>query len=182
VLERLGQRDIPIADLTFFPGNARRGNVAKIRESVRRLGQYRSVVVRDTGDALVILAGNHTVRALRAERHETAACDVVRCSDDDARRVNLADNRLSDIAEDDPDDLVQLLSYLDGDYAGTGWEAEDVAKLLEPGPGDGGEGDAGEDDLPATWGVVAECPSEAEQAALLESLDAQGYKVRALMT
>lgn len=55
-VERLGERDIDISALTFFPGNARRGNLEEIRKSVRRLGQYRSVVVRDTGSELVILA------------------------------------------------------------------------------------------------------------------------------
>ena len=66
-VEQLGTQDLPIASLTYFPGNARRGNLAEIRKSVRRLGQYRSVVVRDTGDQLVILAGNHTVRAMADE-------------------------------------------------------------------------------------------------------------------
>ena len=57
-VEQIGTRSIAIADLTYFPGNARRGNLTEIRKSVRRLGQYRSVVVRDTGAELVILAGN----------------------------------------------------------------------------------------------------------------------------
>ena len=130
-VERLGTRDVPISDLTYFPGNARRGNLAEIRKSVKRLGQYRAVVVRDTGDALVILAGNHTVRAMADEGLETASCGVIRCTDDEARRVNIADNRLSDIATDDQDELVQLLSYLDEDYEGTGWTEEDVRKLID---------------------------------------------------
>jgi hypothetical protein len=75
-VERLGERDIDIAALTYFPGNARRGNVDEIRKSVRRLGQYRSVAVRDTGTELVILAGNHTVRAMQAEGFEMVHCGV----------------------------------------------------------------------------------------------------------
>src|ERR1039457_4723148 len=83
-VERLGARDIPVAELTYFPGNARRGNLPEIRKSVKRLGQYRSVVVRHTPDGLTILAGNHTVRAMTAEGHQTAYCDVIRCTDDEA--------------------------------------------------------------------------------------------------
>ena len=131
-VERLGARDIPVAELTYFPGNARRGNLAEIRKSVKRLGQYRSVVVRHAPDGLVILAGNHTVRAMTAEGHQTAYCDVIRCTDDEAIRVNVADNRLSDIAGADPDELVQLLSYLDDDYTGTGWTATEVEALIGP--------------------------------------------------
>ena len=130
-VEQLGTREIAVSDLTFFPGNPRRGNLSEIRKSVARLGQYRSVVVRDTGSELVILAGNHTVQAMAAEGHEAVSCGVIRCSDEEARRVALADNRLSDIATDDGDALAELLSYLDGDYEGTGWTEEDVRKLID---------------------------------------------------
>ena len=142
-----GTRDIKIADLTRFPGNARRGNVAEIRKSIRRHGQYRAIVVRDCTDGLVILAGNHTRDALEAEGHDSARCEVITCTDDEARRVNLADNKLSDLATDDPDELAELLSYLDGDYEGTGWTEEDVDALITP-PEDfpGGHGDP--DDSP----------------------------------
>lgn len=127
----VGTRDIPISDLTRFPGNARRGNVAEIRKSIRRHGQYRAIVVRDCAEGLVILAGNHTRDALEAEGHESARCEVITCTDDEARRVNIADNRMSDLAVDDSDAIAELLSYLDDDYDGTGWSAEDVAALIE---------------------------------------------------
>lgn len=170
-VERLDSRDVEISALTYFPGNARRGNLAEIRASVKRLGQYRSVVVRDTGAELVVLAGNHTVQAMAAEGFKTAYCGIIRCTDDEAYRVNISDNRLSDIALDDPDDLVQLLSYLDDDYEGTGWTAEDVEALITPPelpPAGGGDPDA-TPELPAgppvtqpgdIWllGRVATCP------------------------
>jgi DNA modification methylase len=129
-----GTRDIPIADLTRFPGNARRGNVAEIRKSIRRHGQYRAIVVRDCPDGLVILAGNHTRDALEAEGHDSARCEVITCTDDEARRVAIADNRLAELGGYDDDALVELLSYLDEDYEGTGWAEEDVLALLAPDP------------------------------------------------
>jgi len=140
-------RDVPITDLTRFPGNARRGNVDEIRASIRRHGQYRAIVVRDTGTGLVILAGNHTADAIEAEGHQTARCEIITCSDDEGRRINLADNRLAEIGGYDDDALAELLSYLDDDYTGTGWAEEDVEALLsepEPPPGRGNPDDAPE--------------------------------------
>ncbi len=129
-----GTRDIPIRDLTRYPGNPRRGDTAEIRKSVRRLGQYRTIVVRDTGTALVILAGNHTTDALAAEGHETARCEVLTCGDDDARRINLADNRLAELGGYDDADLAELLGGLDGDFDGTGWTQDDYDALLQDEP------------------------------------------------
>jgi ParB-like chromosome segregation protein Spo0J len=72
--------------------NARRGDVDAIRASLRRLGQYKPLVIRaETGE---ILVGNHTWQALREEGHEHVA--VVKRSvpdDDEATRLALVDNR-----------------------------------------------------------------------------------------
>lgn len=176
-----GVRDIPVADLTPLPGNPRRGDVTRIRESVARLGQYRTVVVRDTGSQLVILAGNHTARAIQAEGSETVRCEVITCTDDEARRIALADNRLSDLATDDPADLAVMLADLDGDFEATGWTEEDLANLIA-GPDGPGDGDAPEDNVPEKYGVIIECDTEQQQARLLADLDGEGWRVRALMT
>jgi len=124
--------DIPLDELTPFPGNAKRGNVDQIRASLRRNGQYRSLVVREIPNGpLVVLAGNHTMQALQAEGQPTARCEVVVCDDATARRINLADNRTAELGEYDNDALADLLSYLDGDYEGTGYTADDVDALLD---------------------------------------------------
>jgi hypothetical protein len=126
----VGTRDVPLGELTRFPGNARVGNVDQIRASLRRNGQYRALVVRDTGNGLVVLAGNHTADALTAEGTDVARCEIITCTDDEARRINLADNKISDIAVYDEGDLTELLSYLDGDYDGTGWTTGEVDRLV----------------------------------------------------
>lgn len=160
-VERLGERDVQISALTFFPGNARRGNLAEIRKSVRRLGQYRSVAVRDTGDALVILAGNHTVQAMQAEGFETVHCGVIRCTDDEARRVAVADNKMAELGGYDDDALAELLSYLDDDYDGSGWTESEVERLINPELPDGfrefDEDDAG--DAPLSIPLIVPCPN-----------------------
>ncbi|WP_435058491.1 ParB/RepB/Spo0J family partition protein [Streptomyces sp. bgisy060] len=123
-------RDIPLDDLTRYPGNPRRGDTEALRASIRRHGQYRSLVVRDTGTQLVVLAGNHTSDALRAEGRTTARCEVIECTDDQARRINLADNKLAELGTYDEEDLAAMLVALDGDLEGTGWSASEVARLV----------------------------------------------------
>jgi ParB-like chromosome segregation protein Spo0J len=180
VIERLGTKDVPIGELSFFPGNARRGNIPKIRAALRRLGQFRDVVVRVADGQLVILAGNHTVKAMRAEDFSSVWCELIRCTDDEARRVNLADNKISDEAADDRDALLEILSDLDGDYEGTGWAEEDVNALMTP------SGDpVPDDELPApdesrTLAVVVVCDSEIDQRATAEDLRERGYDARAV--
>ena len=49
--------------------------------------------------------------------------------------INISDNRLGELPGPDgnrydDDELAVLLSYLEDDYAGTGWTAEDVEKLI----------------------------------------------------
>lgn len=126
-----GTRNVAISSLQRFPGNARRGDVEAIRSSIRRFGQYRAIVVRDTGSALVVLAGNHTRDALEAEGHEDARCEVITCTDDEAARIALADNRLADLGGYDDRLLAELLASLDGDLLGTGWTPYDLEKLAD---------------------------------------------------
>lgn len=152
---------LPVEQLTPFPGNARRGDVPLILESLRRNGQYRSLVVREQEDgALVVLAGNHTMAALQlhgpgpCDYHTThrgeeqpcgvchgqtwtpsARCEIVTCDDATARRINLVDNRASDAGTYDRDALAELLSYLDEDgYEGTGYTDAEVRQLAHAVP------------------------------------------------
>ncbi|PZG10297.1 DNA modification methylase [Micromonospora craterilacus] len=131
-MEYVETRDVGLDELTPFPGNARRGDIDKIRESIRKTGQYRSIVVRDSGGAFVVLAGNHTMQAAAAEGHDTIRCEIIRCDDSEARRINLADNKLAELGDYDHDALAELLSYLDGDYDGTGYTDDDVQALIHP--------------------------------------------------
>lgn len=127
----LTTRDIPLDELTPFPGNAKRGDVEAIRASLRRNGQYRSLVVREIPSGpLIVLAGNHTLQALANEGRTEARCEIVHCDDATARRINLADNRTAELGHYDDAALTQLLDALDGDYDGTGWAEEDLQALL----------------------------------------------------
>lgn len=127
----LGTKRVPLAKLTRFPGNARRGDVETIRASIRRHGQYRSVVVRVLdGGNMVILAGNHTHDALELEGHSHARCELLTCDDDEATRINLADNRLADLGDYDDVALIEQLSALAGDLDGIGYTEDDLHRLM----------------------------------------------------
>ncbi|UQA95640.1 hypothetical protein [Streptomyces halobius] len=147
---------IPLTQLTPFPGNAKRGDVGAILNSLCRNGQYRSLVVRSVEpDRYVILTGNHTTQALAAhgpgdcgltvkvgeeERpcgvcgnqpwDPVARCEVVQCDEGTARRINLVDNRAADLGTYDEQALAELIAGLDDDLGGTGYTDEDLADLL----------------------------------------------------
>lgn len=125
---RLLVERVLVSDLKTYPDNPRRGDTAAIAESLKAHGQYRPLVVqRSTG---YVLAGNHTLKAaldLGWEEIEVTRLDV---DDDAARRIVLVDNRSNDLARYDDDELVALLASLDGDFTGTGFDADDLDALL----------------------------------------------------
>ncbi|WP_327594671.1 hypothetical protein [Streptomyces chartreusis] len=147
--------DVALGDLRPFPGNARRGDPAVILQSLVRTGQFRSLIVRDTGDSLVVLAGNHTLQALLAhgpgpcgltttvddeelpcalcsgqEWAPVARCEIVTCDDATATRINLIDNKAAQTGGWDEEALAELIAGLDGDLAGTGYTDQDLADLV----------------------------------------------------
>ncbi|MFF4403822.1 ParB/RepB/Spo0J family partition protein [Streptomyces sp. NPDC001404] len=126
---------LPLDQLMPYPGNAKRGDVDAIRASLRKNGQYRSLVVRAVPDGpLIVLAGNHTMLALAAEGREDARCEVIECDDATARRINLADNKIPELGDYDDDALAELLSHLDEDYRGTGYSDADVQRIVHAVP------------------------------------------------
>jgi ParB-like chromosome segregation protein Spo0J len=188
----LGYETLRLDELIPFPGNARRGDVDKIRESIRAHDQYRSLVVRRTPGGDVILAGNHTAQALIAEGRADARCEVLECSESDAIKINLMDNKGSDDATNDDDALGALLSELDGDYFGTGFDEDEANTILaaltaeELATTGGGDmnpfiGDAPVDEMRTSWGVVVTCRDELQQVELLQRFTAEGLSVRALV-
>lgn len=131
---------VPIAGLVPYGQNPRRGNLSVIVESLSRHGQYRPIVVRTK--TFEVLAGNHTLAAARELGWTEIAATFVDCTDDEAARIVLVDNRSSDLGDYDDTQLLALLDGLDGgDLAGTGFtdtDLESIRVLLDDGAWGGG--------------------------------------------
>lgn len=159
----IGTRPVPLEDLDSFPGNARRGNVDLILDSLRANGQYKPLTVRRHGDTLTILAGNHTFLALlRHEEDDRAGCadwelsndrpcqlciavdkddpaalaHLIECDDATARRINVVDNKASDEGDYDQQALDAILASFDGDLTGTGYSVSEAELFAAAPPAD----------------------------------------------
>lgn len=130
---------VPIDVLVPYDRNPRRGDVATIAESLTTNGQYRPIVVR-TGSNQV-LAGNHTLLAARHLGWDALAATFVDCTDEEAARIVLIDNRANDRGGYDDDVLTELLSSI-ANLAGTGYDEHDLNALMalrEEWPAEDGE-------------------------------------------
>lgn len=119
--------------LTPHPENPRVGDVDAIAESINVHGFYGAVVAqRSTGH---VIAGNHRLLAARKQGLPELPVAWVDVSDEEARRILLADNRTSDLGDYDNEQLVQLLTDLlentEAKLAGTGYDEADLAALSE---------------------------------------------------
>ena len=138
---------VELGSLVAFEGNARRGDVAAIAESLRANGQYRPIVVNagsHTGRVNEVLVGNHTVDAAKSLGWATIAAVFADVTDDQAVRIVLADNRTSDLASYDDATLAWLIDEV-GELDGTGFsraDAEALRALVADEPGDAGSGES----------------------------------------
>jgi len=143
---------VALGDLSCHPDNPRRGDVEAIRASIRANGFYGALVVQRSSG--FILAGNHRFMAAEAEGLDRVPVIYVDAGDDDAKAILVGDNRLSDLAENDPELLAALLQAIQAGergLAGTGYSDDDLAELLAQaaeGIDGGEEGLAGEDEVP----------------------------------
>lgn len=133
--ESMAALRVPVGSLEPYFRNPRRGDVPEIVRSLRRLGQYRPVVVNTgslTGRVNEVLAGNHTLEAARTLGWEEIAATFVDVDDDTAARIVAIDNRSSDLASYDEEVLAELLASV-SDLEGTGYSAQDLTELLAVG-------------------------------------------------
>lgn len=133
---------LPLAELNNYHRNPRRGDVAAIKGSIIANGVFRPIIVNRgtyTGKENQILAGNHTVKAIRelAEenpqdtRWQQVEVWMVDVDDDRASRIVLADNRTADLGDYDEQVLAELLNDMGDDLDGTGYVEDDLEELEE---------------------------------------------------
>lgn len=120
-----GAELVPIRGLKPYPGNARRGNIDAIVDSLTHHGQYRPIVITQDN---VILAGHHVVQAAKRLGWKAVAAVQVDVTDQQAARIVIADNRIADLASYDESALLHLIENLP-DLDGTGFGPADIAQL-----------------------------------------------------
>lgn len=180
IAEPLRPLAVPIGELNADPANARRHpdrNMAAIEASLRRWGQRFPIVVQRQG--MVVRAGNGRLEAARRLGWTHLAAVVVDEDSVEATAFALADNRSAELAEWDDEALAALLQSLPTDVP-TGFSEGDLEALLaELNPVASGDTSEQLDGL--VYKVLVECDGEQAQVGLLERLEAEGYKCRALM-
>jgi len=117
---------IKIDSLVEYPGNARKGNVGILVESLKVNGQYRPIIVQKSTN--YVLAGNHLLKAANRLEWDEIDAVVIDVDDERALKIVLADNRTADLGEYDHDLLHSLLKELE-DFAGTGYSIQDIDEL-----------------------------------------------------
>ena len=125
--ESMEELAVPIDSVFPYPGNARKGDIEAIAESLDLLSQYRPIVVDQK--TRYVLAGNHTRYAAQSLGWTHIAAVLVDVTEDQARRIVLADNRLGDLGDMDLDALLVLLERDGGDIGGTGYTDEEVKRI-----------------------------------------------------
>jgi ParB-like chromosome segregation protein Spo0J len=171
---------VPIDSVQPYARNPRRGRVDVVARSLERHGQYRPIVVNARSHE--VLAGNHTLLAARELGWDEIAATFVDVDDDAAARIVLVDNRASDVAGYDDDELVALLGELDT-LDGTGYDVPDLEALLGS-LGHSPNGADGPDTSPQLGAIeyrlIVTCDDEHHQARWLERLQGDGLKVQAI--
>ena len=130
VIDQTYDEAIPVRDLAEHPDNPRRGRDAAVSESIKANGFFGAILVQKSSG--LIIAGNTRWRAANEAGNETIPGFWVDCDDEAAKRILLADNRVSDLADYDERavmDLLLELSEAEDGLAGTGYDETAMALL-----------------------------------------------------
>lgn len=117
----------PVKNLKHYGKNPRKGDVDLIAQSLEANGQYKPITVRKGTNE--VLAGNHTLKAAKKLGWDQIAATYVDCTDEQAARIVLVDNRASDLGTYDFDELAALLGEA-GDLTGTGYDQDDLDTMI----------------------------------------------------
>lgn len=128
ILPELEALAVPIGEVTGWPGNPRRGDLPKIKESLTEHGQYAALLVQKSSG--YVIKGNNTLAAMRELGAQRVAVQVLDIEDDRAKRILAMDNASSDDADYDKRLMAELLADFADDLAGTGWDVDKLDDLL----------------------------------------------------
>jgi len=120
---------VEINEIKIHPLNPREGDIGSIIESLTYMGQYRPIVVNKRTKH--ILSGNHTYQGALQLGWEKIAVHWVDVDEIEEIKILIVDNRTSDLATYDPQELNKLLTTTG--LQGTGFSSEEVAEILAGG-------------------------------------------------
>ncbi len=138
---------VAIGTLVLDPANARKHgtkNLEAIKGSLAKFGQQTPIVV---GPSNVVVKGNGTLTAARELGWKEIKVVRTSLSGLELTAYGIADNRTSELAEWDGENLSALLRSLEAeefDLDAIGFDDEDLKKLLAELDSGGGEGTGGE--------------------------------------
>ena len=122
---------IPIDELRPHPKNPRQGDVGAIAESIKTNGWYGSLIVQTSTNE--IIAGNHRWLAAKSLGFTELPVTYLDIDSDLALRILIADNRTSDLANNDESALAKILEQLslESGLVGLGYDNDDLEQLLK---------------------------------------------------
>lgn len=132
---RLGDLEIQyvaIEEIDPHPENANIGNVEVIKESIQVNGYYAPIIVQSSTG--FIIAGNHRYIAAKELNYTTIPVVYVDVTDEEAKRMMVADNRSTRLGHDDDERLAALLSEIgesDQGLLGTGFTHAELQTLQD---------------------------------------------------
>lgn len=124
--------ETPLNEIERHPDNANQGDLDALTESISVNGFYQPVIVQSSTG--YIIAGNHRWEAALKMGATTIPAIFIDVTDQEAKRMMLADNRITRLGQDDPSRLLELLDDLtDTDYGllGTGFDPAQYQRLLD---------------------------------------------------
>jgi ParB-like chromosome segregation protein Spo0J len=119
---------VEIEDLSPVLKGVRNHSVAMVSESLRVNGQYRPIVINRRDNAVVV--GYSIVEGARKLGWSSLQAVYIDVDSETATKIALIDNRTSDLAWYDDDELARLLQEVAGTN-GTGFTDRDRKKLID---------------------------------------------------
>jgi len=138
---------LPIDLLQPHPRNFRmhpQVQIAQLRKSYQRFGQFRSVVAQESPSGYLMVAGHGIVEAMKKEGVKEVRVDILPADvpAEEVEAILIADNYLSSLSEDNRELLTELLQEQDQqgyDIETLGFDKETLAQMLLEFTGEGEE-------------------------------------------
>lgn len=173
---------VRITKLHFYPGNARRGDIDLIADSLRVNGQFQPIVVNRGTHAPeladTILSGNHTTMAAQRLGWQDIDVHYVDLDEEACKRVVLVANRSNDVATYDVEELLNLATDLPN-LDGTGFTQDAIDAMLEAVENTTDEllEDAAGDPPADTYDLTVMCESSGQRDMLKARLVSEGFTI-----